>query len=97
MGNDRTEDEIIAWTWRSYITDYTDTPQVIARMPMTKVSLFLCLCLYFSLFHPLPPFLSLIIAAGLVVVLVLIVDVVVVVDDVVFIASAAVVVILVVA
>ena len=37
-GEERTEDEIIAWTWRSYVTDYTDTPEVIARMPMTKVS-----------------------------------------------------------
>jgi PhoPQ-activated pathogenicity-related protein len=35
-GEERSEDEIIAWTWRSYVTDYTDTPEIIARMPMTK-------------------------------------------------------------
>ena len=32
----RSEDSIIAWTWRTYIDDPTPDPEIILRMPMTK-------------------------------------------------------------
>jgi len=34
----RSEDSIIAWTWRTYLDDPTPDKEIILRMPMTKVS-----------------------------------------------------------
>ena len=31
------EDEIIAWTWRMFLTEKKDQPEWLARLPMTKV------------------------------------------------------------
>jgi PhoPQ-activated pathogenicity-related protein len=34
----KSEDAIIAWTWNTFITTHQDQPEVILRMPMTKVN-----------------------------------------------------------
>ena len=34
----RSEDRLIAWTWRSYIDNPDPNIDIVARMPMTKVS-----------------------------------------------------------
>jgi len=36
VGDGRTEDAFIAWTWKTFLDTHYDTPEVIARMPMTK-------------------------------------------------------------
>lgn len=33
----RSEDEIIAWTWRTFIESNGSDPYILLRMPMTKV------------------------------------------------------------
>ena len=33
----RSEDEIIAWTWRMFFTEKLNQPEWLARLPMTKV------------------------------------------------------------
>ena len=34
----RTEDAIIAWTWNMFIENNGSDPEILLRMPMTKVS-----------------------------------------------------------
>jgi PhoPQ-activated pathogenicity-related protein len=36
-GRNRTEDEIIAWTWKKYLDMNGSDPTVLLQLPMTKV------------------------------------------------------------
>ena len=33
----RSEDAIIAWTWKSFVDNNGSDPEILLRMPMTKV------------------------------------------------------------
>ena len=43
MQERRYEDGIIAWTWKSFIDNNGSDPEILLRMPMTKVCVFQCL------------------------------------------------------
>lgn len=36
MNKTRTEDGLIAWTWKSYLETNGSNPQILLRFPMTK-------------------------------------------------------------
>ena len=44
----RKEDDIIAWTWRTFIKDNGSDPEILLRMPMTKVGITVHLIVYKS-------------------------------------------------
>ena len=40
MKKRRTEDAIVAWTWKSFIENNGTDPEILLRLPMTKVCYF---------------------------------------------------------